>query len=92
MKYIVTRTSTIWDEDPKIKGVQKEFLPYVYNSWGTVVGREELREAYTMELDSLESLHQLIEDCKCPIVISNPDDDGSGFSLPKIEIYDDYRE
>jgi hypothetical protein len=89
MKYIVTRTSN-WNDDPKMKGVQKEILPYSYPPGMRI--REELKETYTIELDSLDELHQFIKDCGCPIVVSSPYKDGSGFQLPEIEIYDDYRE
>ena len=93
MKYIVTRTSNWDDDDPKVKGVQKEILPYRYpHGYGNMSDKEELQEIYTIELDSLEALHQFIKDCKHHIVLSNPSSDGSGFQLPHIEIYDDYRE
>ena len=93
MKYIVTRTSNWGEEDPKVKGVQKEILTFKYDSYyGNLAGKEELREVYTIDLDSLDSLHQFITECKHHIVLSNPSKDGSGFQLPKIKIYDDYRE
>lgn len=88
MKYVVTRTSE-WGDNPKVKGVQKEILPYIYGYKDRI---EEFREAYTIEIDSLEALHQFIKDCGCDIIISNPSDDGFGFQLPEIEVYDDYRE
>ena len=89
MKYVVTRTSEWGGDNPRVKGVQKEILPYIYGYKDKI---EELREAYTIEIDSLEELHQFIKDCGCDIIISNPSDDGFGFQLPEIEIYDDYRE
>ncbi len=89
MKYIVTRTSNWGEDDPKLNGVQKEMLSFSYPS-GIKDKSEELREVYTIEINSLEALHQLMKDCKHPVVLSNPSKDG--FQLPQIEIYDDYRE
>jgi hypothetical protein len=89
MKYVVTRTSEWVEDNPKVKGVQKEILPYIYGSKDKI---EELREAYTIEIDSLEVLHQFIKDCGCHIVVSNPSKQGYGFQLPEIEVYDTYRE
>ena len=87
MKYVVRRTSCWCDENPKVNGAQKEMLPYVY---GRENQKEELREAYTIDIDSLEALQKLIEDCGEPIVMFGSSEDG--FRLPEIEIYDDYRE
>ena len=93
MKYVVTRTSVFGGEDPKVNGVQKELLPYTPNPWyGERIGPDELVEAYTIELDSLEALHQFIKDCGHHIIVSNLHKDGLGFQLPTIEVYDDYRE
>lgn len=89
MKYIITRTSNWGDENPKANGVQKEILPYVYDSKNKI---EELKEAYTTNIDSLEELHRFIKDCGYPVIVSNSGKQGYGFQLPTIEIYDDYRE
>jgi hypothetical protein len=91
MKYLVTRTSTYggYSEDPKVKGVQKEILPY------TRISSEEISvdlvEAYTIEINSLEALHRFIE-YYGPIIVSNPVKGGHGFQLPEIEVYDACRE
>ena len=93
MKYLIRRTSGLPSENPGIKGVQKEILPFSYTRiWEGNRRDEELKEAYTIELDSLEALHQFIKDCGCDIIISNPSKQGYGFQLPEIEVYDTYRE
>lgn len=80
MKYVVTRTSKFYNEDPKCSGVEKEM----------VIRKKELVEAYTIKLDSLEDLHQLEKEVKHPIIVFTKSD--WGFELPELEIYDSYRE
>jgi hypothetical protein len=50
------------------------------------IQREDEREGFLIEINSLEELLELITEVDCPVVISkdNP--------MPEIEIYDDYRE
>lgn len=78
MKYIVTRTSQY--DNPYCPNAQKE-----------IVSRNGiLEEAYTVEINSLEELHKLIDSVEYPIVLFTKV--GWGYDLPKLEIYDDYRE
>ena len=87
MKYIVKRTSEFWDHHPQIEGAQNEMVPYIYGE-----NNSELRETHTIEINSLEELHSFIHKWGEPVVIFNPNEDGTGFRFPEIEIYDDYRE
>ena len=100
MKYIITRTSNYSEEDdPKVQGAAKETLPYHYNELDrTILGkreympaRDEMRECWTLELNTLEALHCIISQYG-EIVVFGPDKEGRGFNLPTIEIYDNYRE
>ena len=85
MKYIVTRTSKCGIDNPEAPGVEKEMLP-------AFIGREEteLKEAYTIELNTLEDLNMFRDECEHPLVLFSKD--SYGFNIPEIEIYDDYRE
>lgn len=80
MKYVVKRTSVWFEENPRCPGAQKELLPQ----------DGKLREAYVVELSSLEQLNQLCKEVKHPLILSS--ESSWGFDLPEIEIYDDYRE
>jgi hypothetical protein len=100
MKYVITRTSNYSEEeDPKVEGAVKETLPYHYNELDrTIFGkrqympaRDVMRECWTIELNSLEELHDLISKYG-EIVVFGLDKEGRGFKLPTIEIYDNYRE
>ena len=100
MKYIITRTSNYCEEDdPKVEGAVKETLPYHYNELDrTILGkrhympaRDVMHECWTIELNSLEELHDLISKYG-EIVVFGLDKEGRGFKLPTLEIYDSYRE
>ena len=80
MKYVVTRTNCGYDENPECPGAQKEMIP---STWG-------LKEAYTIEISSLEELHQLSKKVECPIIVFI--ESNLGCDLPELEIYDGYRE
>lgn len=90
MKYIVVRRASnyVYDVNPKVDGVQKEMLPYYNEFWRGKEAESVLREAYTVELNSLEDLHQFIKECNNDVMIFNPASDGSGFRLHEIAIYD----
>ena len=80
MKYVVTRSNCYPGENPECPGAQKELIPKDGN----------LSEAYTIEVNSLEELHQLGNKVKHPIIVfTNP---CWGFDIPELEIYDGYRE
>jgi hypothetical protein len=80
MKYVVTRTSDFWGENPQCPNAQKE-----------IVQKDgELVEAYTIELNTLEELCNLSKEVGNPIIVFTKS--GWGFDIPELEIYDDYRE
>ena len=100
MKYIITRTSNYSaEDDPKVEGAVKETIPFHYMEHDKITlgkkeripSRDEMRDCWTIELNTLEDLHDLI-DKYCEVIVFNPDKRGWGFRLPTIEIYDTYRE
>jgi hypothetical protein len=80
MKYIVTRSNGYPNDNPKCPGAQKEIIPL----------KGELTEAYTVEISSLEELHQLISKVGHPIIVFTKSN--WGFDNPELEIYDTCRE
>lgn len=74
MKFKVERTS---GKDPGCSNAQKELVPI----------KGELKEVYTVELNSLEELQQLGKEVEHPIIIYDFNSD-----IQIIEIYDYYRE
>ena len=80
MKYIVTRSNCYPEENPGCPNAQKEIVP--------IDGR--LQEAYTVELNSLEELHQLSREVGYKLIVFPKSQWGA--DIPEIEIYDDYRE
>ena len=80
MKYVITRSNRYFDEDPKCPNAQKEIVPMD----GVLV------EAYTININTMEELHQLIEKVGHPIVVFFKSN--WGFDIPELEIYDGYRE
>lgn len=76
MKYIVTRTSD-WD-NPHCPGAQKEM----------VSESGELAEVYTIEIGTLEELHKLIDTVGVSVILH----EDRRYDIPRLEIYDDYRE
>ena len=80
MKYVVTRSSCWGDEDPQCPGSAVE-----------MVSRDKkLEAAYTVEIGSLEELHQLSKKVGNSIIVKP--NAGWDFDIPELEIYDAYRE
>ena len=86
MKYVVTRTSVWLEEDPGVPGTQKELVTF------SLKGKDELREAWTVEINTLEEMHKLMFEVGEPIILFNYIEGRYGYTLPMLEIYDDYRE
>lgn len=80
MKYVVTRTSDWWDENPQCPNAQKEM----------VQKDGKLVEAYTIALNTLEELNNLSKEVNSPIIVFA--NSGWGFDIPELEIYDGHRE
>ena len=78
MKFEVTRTSTWFNEDIKCEEARQEEF---------VVG-EHLCKRWVVEINTLEELIAFVKKYEDRIVLIT--DEKSG--LPKIEIYDDWRE
>lgn len=98
MKFQIYRTSNYSDRDnPKVEKAKKEILKYHYNAYtphgGTpIYARDEMKECWTIEINTLEELIALAKSQKSPIILGLPYDEGEGFQLHSIEIYDGYRE
>lgn len=80
MKYIVTRTLEDWEDNPRCEGTVKETV--------VMYGREE--KVYTIELNTLEDLHNLMKKVGHPIIVFEKSE--YNLDLPMLEIYDGYRE
>ena len=80
MKFNVTRTSYWAGEDPVCPGEKKERVPK----------NGRLKETYTVEINTMEELLQLVKKVGNPIIVFK--ESGWGFELPELEIYDGYRE
>ena len=88
MRFCVERSSVFNDEVAPCNGCYKEEC-IVYPTWRG--GKEGKKEKWFIEIDSLNSLMDLIYD-EGPIIIF-PEDEGWGVKgRPTIEIYDGYRE
>jgi hypothetical protein len=80
MKFVVTRSGGYPNENPSCPNAQKEL----------VSKDNQLSEAYTVDISSLEELTALSEKLGHPIIVFT--ESGWGFDIPEIEIYDGYRE
>lgn len=89
--YLHTHTRTCTEEEFNRKFSDREGLwrskgiNHRVDSRG-YIQREDEREGFLIEINSLEELLELIAEVDCPVVISKDD------PMPEIEIYDDYRE
>lgn len=90
-KYLHTHTRTCTEEEFNRKCAYREGpwrskgINHRVDSRG-YIQREDEREGFLIEINSLEELLELIAEVDYPVVISKDD------PMPEIEIYDDYRE
>lgn len=89
--YLYTHTRTCTEEEFNKRFAHREGLwrsegiNHRVDSIG-YIQREDEREGFLIEINSLEELLELIAEVDCPVVISKDN------QMPEIEIYDDYRE